>query len=42
MKSIIIFFIIDLILSIIFLCGKNRKRVTEKDFEKTAHNDVII
>ena len=42
MKSMIIFFVVDLVLALIFLCGKKKKRITQKDFDKTAHNDVII
>ena len=42
MKNMIIFFVVDLVLALIFLCGKKKKRITEKDMKRTEHEEVII
>ena len=42
MNGLIIFFVADLVIGFFFLCKFKRKRITQKDFDKTAHNDVII
>ena len=42
MNDLIIFFIADLVIGVFFLCKFKRKRITQKDFDKTSHNEVII
>jgi hypothetical protein len=42
MNDLIIFFAVDLVLALVFLCSFKRKRITKKEFDKTEHNDVII
>lgn len=42
MVRIIIFLILDLTIAAMGFGRRRKKYVTEKDYEKTAHNDVII
>ena len=42
MILVIILFIVSLVLGMLFLAPFKRKTITEKDLEKTDHNDVII
>lgn len=42
MRALIISFVVDIVLGILFLVRKRRNRITEKDFKETEHKEVVI